>query len=166
MNVILIDYESLQPAGLAGLQDEGVSVLVFVGAQQNRIPFEFADAMQRLGEKARYVKIGGTGRNALDFHLAFYLGELVHQDPDGVFRVVSKDSGFDPLASGVLAEAGTRMRRGQAAITWTFLVSSQLIQLAGNAHAPTQVLPLTCYRSARRLCRDLSDDRLAAAIAE
>ena len=72
-------------------------MLVFVGAQQNRIPFEFADAMQRLGEKARYIKIAGTGRNALDFHLAFYLGELVHQYPDAAFRVVSKDRGFDPL---------------------------------------------------------------------
>jgi hypothetical protein len=52
--------------------------------------------MQRLGEHARYVRIGGTGRNALDFHLAFYLGELVQRDPGGVFRVVSKDGGFDP----------------------------------------------------------------------
>lgn len=72
-------------------------VLVFVGAQQNRLAFDFANAMRALGERARYVKIGGSGRNALDFHLTFYLGELVQQDPGGVFGVVSKDSGFDPL---------------------------------------------------------------------
>ncbi|WP_281269203.1 PIN domain-containing protein [Thiocapsa rosea] len=75
---------------------------VFVGIQQNRIPFDFTNAMQRLGEHARYVRIGGiggiggAGRNALDFHLAFYLGELVQRDPGRVFRVVSKDGGFDP----------------------------------------------------------------------
>lgn len=68
-----------------------------LGALQNRLPFDFANTMQGLGERARYVKIGGVGRNALDFHLAFYLGDLVREDPGGVFRIVSKDSGFDPL---------------------------------------------------------------------
>ena len=52
---------------------------------------------EALGECARYVKIGATGRNALDFHLAFSLGELVLEDPGGAFRIVSKDSGFDSL---------------------------------------------------------------------
>ncbi|MBK1620179.1 hypothetical protein CKO42_17375 [Lamprobacter modestohalophilus] len=70
MNVILIDYEIIQPTDLAGLQDEDVRIVIFVGVQQNRIPFDFSPAMQQLGEQARYVKIGDTGRNALDFHLA------------------------------------------------------------------------------------------------
>lgn len=113
LNIILIDYESLQPADLAGLEGEDVRVLVFVGAQQNRIPFDFAEAMQQLGERARYVKIGGTGRNALDFHLAFYLGELTQQYPGGAFRIVSKDSGFDPLIAHLQAR-GFDVERCQA----------------------------------------------------
>ena len=113
MNIILIDYENLQPADLVGLQGEDVSVLVFVGAQQNRIPFDFAEAMQQLGTQARYVKIGGSGRNALDFHLAFYLGELTQQYPGGVFRIVSKDSGFDPLIAHLQAR-GFAVERCQA----------------------------------------------------
>jgi hypothetical protein len=96
LRCFFIAYKSLQPTDLAGLQGEEVHLPVFVGIQQNRIPFDFTNAMQRLGEHARYVRIGGTGRNALDFHLAFYLGELVQRDPGGVFRVVSKDGGFDP----------------------------------------------------------------------
>ncbi|NEX23840.1 hypothetical protein G3480_26915 [Thiorhodococcus mannitoliphagus] len=104
MRHFLIDYESLQPPDLAGLQGEDVRVLIFVGAQQNRIPFDFANAMQQLGERARYVKISGAGRNALDFHLAFYLGEVVQKDPGGVFRIVSKDGGFDPLIAHLQAD--------------------------------------------------------------
>lgn len=99
VHYLLIDYESLQPPDLADLQREDMRILVFVGAQQHRIPFDFANAMQECGSRARYVKIGGTGRNALDFHLAFYLGELVQQDPGGTFRILSRDSGFDPLIS-------------------------------------------------------------------
>jgi hypothetical protein len=45
----------------------------------------------------QYVKIGGNGKNALDFHLAFYVGELVAKDPDAYLHVISKDTGFDPM---------------------------------------------------------------------
>lgn len=52
MRYVLIDYESLQPPVLATLQGEDARVLVFVGAQQNRISFDFANAMQPLGTRA------------------------------------------------------------------------------------------------------------------
>lgn len=53
--------------------------------------------MQQLGENARYIKIGGNGNNALDFHIAFYVGQLSIQEPDAYFHIISKDTGFDPL---------------------------------------------------------------------
>ena len=39
----------------------------------------------------------GTGHNALDFHIAYYLGLLVAKHPADRFVIVSKDAGFDPL---------------------------------------------------------------------
>ena len=68
-----------------------------MGASQAKITYEFAAAMQQLGENAQYVKIGGNGKNALDFHLAFYVGELSTKEPDAYFHIISKDTGFDPL---------------------------------------------------------------------
>jgi PIN domain len=53
--------------------------------------------MQKLGPRAEYVKIAGNGSNALDFHIAFYIGHLSAQDPTGYFHIISKDTGFDPL---------------------------------------------------------------------
>lgn len=32
----------------------------------------------------------------IDFHIAFYLGALSREDPDGCFSIISKDSGADP----------------------------------------------------------------------
>ena len=61
------------------------------------MPIDLAVAMQELGESAKYIKISGNGPNALDFHIAFYIGELVTQDPKGYFHIISKDTGFDPL---------------------------------------------------------------------
>ena len=55
--------------------------MVFVRAQQNWLPFDFVCAMRALGDRGGYVKISGSGRNALDFHIAFYLGERLQQEP-------------------------------------------------------------------------------------
>ena len=96
-NYILIDYENVQPKNLAILDGHSVKVIVFVGANQAKVPFYLASSLQALGSNAEYVKIGGNGSNALDFHIAFYIGQLAERDPDACFYIISKDTGFDPL---------------------------------------------------------------------
>lgn len=96
-NYILIDYENVRPESLAGLDAEHFRVLVFVGASQSKLSFEFAAAMQQLGARAEYIKISGNGPNALDFHIAFHMGRIAAEDPSAFFHVISKDTGFDPL---------------------------------------------------------------------
>jgi hypothetical protein len=96
-NYVLIDFENIQPNNLEVLYHHPFKVLVFVGANQTKIPFELASAMQALGESAQYVKIAGNGKNALDFHIAFYIGELVTKEPSAFFHIISRDTGFDPL---------------------------------------------------------------------
>lgn len=94
---ILIDYENVQPKSLSILDGQDVRVFLFVGELQSKIPFDLVSAMQNLGQNAQYVKIGGNGSNALDFHIAFYIGKLSERDPSGSFHIISKDTGFDPL---------------------------------------------------------------------
>lgn len=103
-NVVLIDFESVQPAQLAALDHEHFKVIVFVGANQARIPFEIVDALQRMGGRAEYIKIAGSGPNALDFHIAFYIGQLAAADPAAYFHIISKDKGFDPLIQHLKAK--------------------------------------------------------------
>jgi hypothetical protein len=94
---VLIDYENIQPADMQALDRESFHVIVFVGANQTKVTYEAAAVLQRMGERASYIKIAGNGNNALDFHIAFYLGELTAKEPDACFHVLSKDTGFDPL---------------------------------------------------------------------
>ncbi len=96
-NYVLIDFENVRPRNLEILVNQSFKVLVFVGTNQAKVPFDLAAAMQSLGERAEYIKIWGSGKNSLDFHIAFYVGELAAQDPDGCFHIISKDTGFDPL---------------------------------------------------------------------
>jgi hypothetical protein len=96
-NFILIDYENVHLEALAGLDAEHFKVILFVGANQTKLPFDLAAAVQKMGSRAEYVKISGNGSNALDFHIAFYVGQLAAQDPTAYFHIISKDTGFDPL---------------------------------------------------------------------
>jgi hypothetical protein len=96
-NYVLVDYENVQPEELVGLEAEHFKVLLFVGANQTKLSFDLAASMQKLGARAEYVKISGNGSNALDFHIAFYIGQLAAHDAAGYFHIISKDSGFDPL---------------------------------------------------------------------
>ena len=96
-NFVLIDFESVQPESLAALEHDHFKVIVFIGASQAKVPFEVATALQRMGTNAEYVKISGNGKNALDFHIAFYIGQLAAKDPTAYFHIISKDGGFDPL---------------------------------------------------------------------
>jgi hypothetical protein len=96
-NYVLIDYENVQPNDLAVLEHEHFRVVVFLGAHQNKIEFQTVEALQRLGTRAEYVKLSNSGPNALDFHIAFYLGQLAAKEPTACFHIISKDTGFDPL---------------------------------------------------------------------
>jgi len=96
-NYVLIDLENLQPELLEALDLEHFRVMVFIGANQTKVSVEFASMLQRLGTRAQYLRISGNGRNALDFHIAFYAGELLAKDPTAVFHIIAVDSGYDPL---------------------------------------------------------------------
>jgi hypothetical protein len=96
-NYVLIDYENVQPDDIDALQHEHVRVIIFVGPHQTKIAFEMAAALQRMGASAEYVRLSGSGSNALDFHIAYYLGQLTAKDPTAYFHIISKDTGFDPL---------------------------------------------------------------------
>lgn len=50
-----------------------------------------------MGAHAEYVRMSGSGPNALDFHIAYHLGQLAAKEPTAFFHIISKDTGFDPL---------------------------------------------------------------------
>lgn len=96
-NYVLIDYENVQVKSLALLTGDQFRVRVFLGKSNTKIHSELAIAMQKLGSRAEYIMLESSGSNALDFHIAYYLGVLAAADPGAMFHIISKDTGFDPL---------------------------------------------------------------------
>ncbi|CBL43790.1 conserved hypothetical protein [gamma proteobacterium HdN1] len=96
-NFVLVDFENVQPKDIGLLKDGSFKVKVFLGPNQSKIPIALAAALQSLGECAEYIILETAGKNALDFHIAYYLGALSTVEPTAFFHIISKDSGFDPL---------------------------------------------------------------------
>ena len=107
---VFVDFENVQPKNLELLKGHPFQVLVFIGANQTRFPRHFVVPMQALGDQASYVEIEGSGPNALDFHIAYYIGEVATREPGADFHVISKDRGFDPLIRH-LSSRGVNVRR-------------------------------------------------------
>ena len=108
---VLVDFENVQPKNLEILKEHPFRVLVFIGSNQAKLPRHVVVPMQALGEKATYVEIAGSGPNALDFHIAYYIGELATREPDAEFHIISRDKGFDPLILYLRNRKKIRIRR-------------------------------------------------------
>jgi hypothetical protein len=96
-NYVLVDFENVQPKDLGLLKDGPFKVKVFLGPNQSKIPISLAAALQSLGDNAEYIVLETAGNNALDFHVAYYIGNLSAVEPTAFFHVISKDTGFDSL---------------------------------------------------------------------
>lgn len=96
-NFVLVDFENVQPKDMGLLKGGPFKVKIFLGPNQSKIPVSWAAALQSLGDNAEYIVLETAGNNALDFHIAYFIGALSAIEPSAFFHVISKDAGFDSL---------------------------------------------------------------------
>jgi hypothetical protein len=130
--VILVDFENVQPDLLPALNLEGTRVLVFIGPHQTKLPFAIVQAVQMLGERAQYVQVSKQGDDALDMHIAFYMGQLAAELKDAYFHVIAKDRDYDPLIAHL-------KHRKIGAAKWPSLASIPVLRRAGANTLSEQV---------------------------
>jgi len=97
LEIFLIDFENVQPTGVGRLVPGRCRIMLFLGQNQNKVPVELTRSLQPFGADVEYLSISGSGPNAVDFHIAFYIGHLAQRHPGAKFTIVSGDTGFDPL---------------------------------------------------------------------
>ena len=92
---VLLDYENVQPseADLRLMVPDASQVWVFHGQQQRKIEERFAS----FGAGVTAVPISKSGKNALDFHLSFYMGYIASKNPASAMVVVANDKGYEPM---------------------------------------------------------------------
>jgi PIN domain len=94
--VLMVDYENVGHLDFATVPPD-VRVAFFFGTSQRTVSTAFLKSAVQLGERFVHIDIDGRGRNALDFHIAFYLGEYLTVSPQTRCVILSNDKGFDPL---------------------------------------------------------------------
>ena len=92
---ILLDYENVQPTELElrAMVPDATKVWVFHGPHQKQVEQRFAS----FGTGMTPVLISKTGKNALDFHLSFYMGYIASRHQQAKFVVVANDKGYEPM---------------------------------------------------------------------
>lgn len=104
---IYVDFENVPNVEIREMSD--TRILIFIGQSQKRLSTNIVKAIQPLGKNVEWIQINGSGKNALDFHIAYYLA-MHKAQPDTEHYIISKDAGFDPLivhANGL----GQKVRR-------------------------------------------------------
>lgn len=92
---VLVDWENVQPKeeDVRALVEGATDLWLFHGPTQKNVGAGHAG----FGVRATPVRISRTGKNALDFHLAFYMGYIAARHPDARFAVLSNDNGYKPM---------------------------------------------------------------------
>jgi len=130
---VLVDYENVQPSAedLGLIRGPNYRIRLFHGPNQNRFDAAMVKALQPLGSQLEYIQGERKGKNALDFHIAFYLGRLVEackvsdsaSDKTTAFVIVSKDAGFDALLDPLQSLGHRAARRPTIADALAFATS-------------------------------------------
>ena len=94
---ILIDHENIKSLEMGDITELPVKVLIFFSGQSKRPSFEELKIIHKHAGKIRLIEIEGSGKNALDFHIAYYAGRIDVEDPEAFIHIITKDKGFDPL---------------------------------------------------------------------
>ncbi len=97
MNHVFVDFENVHEIDLAVIGNKSVLLTLLLGANHSKLDVSLVERMMTHPSSVQLLRLSSSGRNALDFALAFYLGKAATTDPTGSFHIISKDKGFDPL---------------------------------------------------------------------
>lgn len=103
LTYLLVDFENRQPsaADIALVRADEHRLWIFHGPHQNKFTADMVVAWQPLGDRVHFVQSARNGKNALDFHIAFYLGVLHErhraEGRPARFVVITEDGGFDAI---------------------------------------------------------------------
>lgn len=97
VNHVFVDLENVKTIDTTVLGGKSLTLHLFLGPQNKKLDVDVVECLLEHSQTVKLVRSPKAGRNALDFVLAYHLGQAVQADPKGYFHIVSKDGGFDSL---------------------------------------------------------------------
>ncbi len=141
MNHVFVDYENVHEVDASILGAKSVTLTLLLGARQTKLDAELVEKLMAHASSIQLIRLTTSGKNALDFALAYYVGRAVITDPTAYFHIISRDQGFDPLIEH-LKSRHLRARRHDDFSTLTFSHPPKSPPAEPKATPPTPVDPL------------------------
>lgn len=79
------------------MANDAVTFHLFLGPRTAKLDISIVESLLTHADQVHLIRSPKSGKNALDFVLAFYLGQAAAAEPKAFFHIVSKDQGFDSL---------------------------------------------------------------------
>ena len=124
VNHIFVDYENVRDIDPSIIGSKSVHITLLLGAQKTKLDATIVEKLMQNAATVKLIRLQASGKNALDFTLAYYLGRAVLADPCGYFHIVSKDKGYDPLVEH-LRSKHIHVRRHDDYSALTFSAAAQ-----------------------------------------
>jgi hypothetical protein len=97
LHYIFVDFENVQKIDPAVIGAENVCFTLLMGPLNKKLEMTVVERLHKHPGSTKLVRLTSSGRNALDFAVAYYVGQAAAHNPSGRFHIVSKDKDFDPL---------------------------------------------------------------------
>jgi hypothetical protein len=99
VNHIFVDFENVHEVEHSVIGQESVRLTLLLGPNQKKLDADLVEKLLQHASSVHLVRLTNSGRNALDFTLAYYVGRAAVLDPSGFFHIISRDTGYDPLVA-------------------------------------------------------------------
>lgn len=97
VNHVFVDLENVKSIDAGVIGGKNLTLHLFLGPHNRKLDVEVVERLLENAQAVKLLRSPKAGKNALDFVLAYHLGQAVLADPKGYFHIVSKDTGFDAL---------------------------------------------------------------------
>ncbi len=119
LNHVFVDFENVHQVDVSVIGAKSVNFTLLLGAKQTKLDAGLVEKLMEHATSVQLIRLSSSGKNALDFTLAYYVGRTVSADPAAYIHIVSKDTGFDPLIEH-LRSRHIHARRHDSFATLTF----------------------------------------------
>lgn len=96
-NHVFVDFENIHEVDSSILGAKSVYFTLLLGVGRTRLDVGLVEKLLEHADSVQIIRLTSSGKNALDFALAYYVGRAVSANPAAFIHIVSKDKGFDPL---------------------------------------------------------------------
>lgn len=151
VNHVFVDLENVKSIDAAVIGGKHLRLHVFLGPQNKKLDVEVVEKLLENAQAVQLVRIATVGRNALDFVLAYHLGQAVLADPKGYFHIVSKDAGFDALVD-LLKSRHVKVKRHE---DWNTMTSQSTPKTAAAVVSPAELPKPALPEASQKLLENL-----------